>query len=84
MIQFLISLIDVYTWLIIIRVLLSWLPNPSSEFVIAIHNFLYQVTEPYLGVFRRFIPTFGAIDISPIIAIMVLFAIQRALANALL
>lgn len=83
MLQFLLTLIDIYTWLIIARVLLSWFPIPRNEFVLSIYSLLYQATEPYLGLFRRFIPNFGALDISPIVAIMVLWALQSFLVRAI-
>jgi len=82
LIQLISSIISIYYWLIIIRVLLSWFPTPSNDFVISIYEFLYQATEPYLGLFRRFIPTMGAVDISPIVAILVLFMIRNALVGA--
>lgn len=60
---------QVYTYLLIIRILLSWIRhNPYQPLI----RFVYEVTDPYLGVFRRFIPPLGAVDFSPIAAFFVL------------
>lgn len=59
---------QVYMYLLIIRILLSWVRhNPYQPLI----RFIYEVTEPYLGIFRRFIPPFGAMDFSPIVAFFV-------------
>ena len=56
---------QVYMYLLIIRILLSWVRhNPYQPLI----RFIYEVTEPYLGFFKRFIPPFGAVDFSPIVA----------------
>ncbi|WP_236570561.1 YggT family protein [Paenibacillus sp. An7] len=67
------AIVDIYYWLILIYILMSWLPNArESKFGEIIGKFV----EPYLAPFRRFIPPiFGMIDISPIIA---LFALRYA------
>jgi YggT family protein len=71
----------VYIILIFIRVLLSWVPRlPYNPALRAVVDFVHQVTDPYLNLFRRFLPPLGggrmAIDISPIIAIIVLLILQ--------
>ncbi|MCM3710009.1 YggT family protein [Sporosarcina luteola] len=61
--------IDIYSILLIIYILMSWVPaSRETKFGI----FLGKITEPYLGFFRKFIPPLGMIDISPIVAIFVL------------
>lgn len=75
------SLFIVYIILIFIRVLLSWIPRmPYYRWLSALVDFVHQVTDPYLNLFRRFLPPLGgrgmAIDISPIIAIFVLLIAQ--------
>jgi YggT family protein len=75
------SLFLVYIILIFIRVLLSWIPRmPYNPALRAVVDFIHQVTDPYLNLFRRFLPPLGggrmAIDISPIIAIFVLLIAQ--------
>lgn len=61
----------IYTFMIIGYVLLSWLPNARESFI---GVFLGKIVEPYLGIFRRFIPPIGGmLDLSPILAV---FALQ--------
>lgn len=61
---------NIYTYLIIGYVLLSWLPNARESFI---GNFLGKLVEPYLGIFRRIIPPIGGmLDISPIVALFAL------------
>lgn len=71
------ALIDVYVVLIIIWILIGLYLSfggrlPYNRFTDAVTTFLRQVCEPYLGLFRRFIPPIGAFDFSPIVAILVL------------
>ena len=75
----LVRLVDVYTFIIFIYVLMSWIPRKSG--VLAdIDNALAKICEPYLGIFRKFIPPIGGmIDISPIIAILALQLVIRLL-----
>ena len=75
------ALFIVYIILIFIRVLLSWIPRmPYNRWLAAFVDFVHQVTDPYLNLFRRFLPPVGgggmAIDISPILAIIVLLVGQ--------
>ncbi|WP_019152860.1 YggT family protein [Robertmurraya massiliosenegalensis] len=65
----LVQLISIYSWALIIYILLSWFPNARES---AIGQFLARICEPYLDPFRRIIPPLGMIDISPIVAILVL------------
>jgi YggT family protein len=75
------SLFLVYIILIFIRVLLSWVPRmPYNPTLRAVVDFIHQVTDPYLNVFRRFLPPIGgrgmALDLSPILAIILLLIAQ--------
>ena len=54
---------------------------PYSRWSSAVLGFLRDVTEPYLGLFRRFIPPIGPIDVSPIVAILVLQIVGGILIN---
>ncbi|TLS50415.1 YggT family protein [Paenibacillus antri] len=64
------TLYNIYFYMIIAYVLLSWVPNARDSFI---GQLLGRVTEPYLGIFRKFIPAIGGvIDISPIVAIFAL------------
>ncbi len=66
------ALINFYSILIVIYVLMSWIPRGAARIVEDIRSVLASICEPYLGIFRRFIPPLGMVDISPIVAILVL------------
>lgn len=68
----------VYILLIIIYVLMSWVRLPYSPWVRRIQDFLRDVCEPYLRLFRRIVPAFGPLDLSPVVAILVLGLLARA------
>ncbi|ANY72133.1 YggT family protein [Paenibacillus ihbetae] len=69
------TLFQIYFYMILIYVLMSWLPNVRESFV---GELLGKLVEPYLSPFRRFIPPImGMIDISPIIALFVLQLAER-------
>ncbi|WP_100373276.1 YggT family protein [Bacillus sp. FJAT-45037] len=59
----------IYSFLIIGYILLSWFPNARES---SFGQFLGSIVEPYLEPFRRFVPPLGMIDLSPIVAIIVL------------
>lgn len=66
------ALADVYTMIIFAYVLMSWIPVPTGV-VADIYRVLGRVCDPFLNVFRRFIPPIGGmVDISPIVALLVL------------
>jgi YggT family protein len=56
---------------------------PYSRVSDAILGFLRDVSEPYLRVFRRFIPTIGQIDLSPMLAIIILYFAQSLVVSAI-
>lgn len=65
---------EVYSVLLMIRIVLSWIRhNPYQP----IFRFIYEITDPYLRIFRRLVPPYGQIDFSPIAALFVLYIIQR-------
>ncbi|MFI2857503.1 YggT family protein [Paenibacillus sp. JSM ZJ436] len=75
----LVSLVDVlfqiYFYMILVYVLMSWLPNVRESFI---GELLGKLVEPYLAPFRRFIPPIGGmLDISPIVALFVLRLAQN-------
>jgi len=75
------ALFLVYIILIFIRVLLSWIPRmPYNPTLRAVVDFIHQVTDPYLNVFRRILPPIGgrgmALDLSPILGIILLLIAQ--------
>ena len=78
------SLIELYSWALIISVILSWLVafnvvNTHNRFVNTVGNFLYRVTEPALGPIRRILPNFGGLDISPVVLLLLLIFAQKLL-----
>jgi YggT family protein len=75
------ALFIVYIILIFARVLISFLPRvPYSRPLRAVLDFVSETTDPYLNLFRRFLPPVGgggfALDLSPMIGIIVLFVLQ--------
>jgi YggT family protein len=77
------SFVDVFIWVyalvIFAFILTSWIRLPYSPWLNRIQRFLYDVCDPYLRLFRRVIPPLGALDLSPVVAVIVLFALQKAL-----
>ncbi|WP_240941281.1 YggT family protein [Paenibacillus sp. HB172176] len=69
--------LEIYSYLIIGYVLLSWFPNARESFI---GQLLGKIVEPYISIFRRFIPPIGGVlDLSPIIAIFALRFISAGL-----
>ena len=70
------ALIFVYTILIIVNVVISWIgqfrPIPYNPALRAVIGFIEESTNPYLNLFRSFVPRIGPLDISQIVAILVL------------
>lgn len=81
------ALFLVYFVLIFIRILLSWVQNyrvlPYNTALRAVVRFVQETTDPYLNLFRRVIPPIGPIDISPILAILVLFLVEGLVVSAI-
>ncbi len=82
------ALFEVYILLIFVYILLNLIfsmgvRTPYSRWSDAILNFLRDVSEPYLRIFRRFIPPIGMFDLSPMIGIIVLYLLDRIVTNAI-
>jgi YggT family protein len=82
------ALFLVYIILLFVRILLSWIPRiPYNPTLSAIINFIHEVTDPYLNLFRRILPPVGgggfALDLSPVIAIFVLFIVRTIVVGAI-
>lgn len=75
----LVQFIQIYWILLIVRILLSWFQ--TAEWAGQIISFLSPITDPYLNIFRSIIPPIGGIDISAILALLVLQFIQSSLAS---
>ena len=73
----LISLLNAYSIIILVYVIMSWIPN-STGIVGQVYDALGMLCDPYLDLFRRFIPPIGGmVDVSPIVALLVLQLIER-------
>lgn len=75
--------IYVYTLLILGYIVTSWVRLPYSPWLNRVQRFLYDVCEPYLRLFRRILPTFGPLDLSPVVGVAALLILGR-LVNVLL
>ena len=75
----------IYAWLIVARALLSWFPLRSGGVMYRVYSAIYDVTEPYLSIFRRFLPMprvgNAALDLSAIVALIVLFVLIQIVAR---
>lgn len=71
------ALFTVFIIIIFIRILLSFVPTaPSGRVTRAFWDFVHQSTEWFLGIFRRIIPPLGMFDLSPIVALLVLYIVR--------
>ena len=78
------QIIKLYSYVVIANVIISWLIafnvlNTSNRFVYSILDFTYRLTEPFLSKIRRFLPTLGAFDISPIILLLLIWFIEMCM-----
>ena len=74
-------IIDLYVLVLIINAILSWLIafnvlNTQNRFVFSVLELSYKLTDPPLNYIRKFIPNLGAVDISPVILILILWFIK--------
>jgi YggT family protein len=87
--DYLSTLIYVYTLLIILYIVIQLLFSvgirpPYSRAVDTVVNFLRDICEPFLRIFRRVIPSFGGLDFSPILAIVTLEIVNSIVVNDLI
>jgi uncharacterized protein YggT (Ycf19 family) len=75
--QFVNIFVGVYVLLILAYILMSWVRLPASPWANRIQRFLYDVCDPYLRLFRRFLPPLGPLDLSPMVGVLVLIVIER-------
>ena len=87
------SVINIYIWVVLGSVILSWLVafnvvNTHNRFVFVVGDVLHKLTEPVLAPIRRLLPKLGGIDLSPLVLILLLMFLQnlvvRDLARAVL
>ncbi len=77
-----ITVLDIYLWIIIIWVVASWLVafnviNPHNQFIRTILHALSQLTEPVMRPIRRVLPDLGGLDLSPMVAIIGIIFLQK-------
>ena len=76
------SIIAIYIWIVIINAISSWLVafnilNTQNRFVFSVLDTTYKLTDPALNKIRRFLPTFGSVDLSPVVLILFLMFIRN-------
>ncbi|WP_174520451.1 YggT family protein [Desulfolucanica intricata] len=71
---------DVYFYILFARIILSWIKHNPYQPII---RFIYETTEPVLGLFRKIIPPLGVVDISPIAAFFVLQLVRQLVISIL-
>jgi YggT family protein len=82
------ALFSVYFVLILLNILLSWIPRiPYNRALYGVIDFINDVTNPYLNLFRRFIPPLGgggfALDLSPILGLILLGLVRGLVVGAI-
>jgi YggT family protein len=73
----------VYTILILGYIIMSWVRLPYSPWLNRVQRFLYDVCEPYLRLWRRILPSFGPLDLSPMVGVLFLY-LALAVINSIL
>ena len=82
-------LLSILTWIIIIQAVLSWLVafnviNTYNDFVRQLLYALDRITEPLYRPIRRILPDFGALDLSPLVVILIIYILRNIVLPALL
>ncbi len=77
------AFVDVYTLLIIAWIISTWVRLPYNLWVSRVRTFLDDTVSPYVGAFRRWLPRFGPLDLSPMFAIIALQVVERILQSVL-
>tara|TARA_B100000424_G_C22647830_1_gene357500 strand:- start:147 stop:446 length:300 start_codon:yes stop_codon:yes gene_type:complete len=83
-ISILLIALNLYMWVVLIGVVLSWLVafnvvNTSNRFVYMVGDFCYRATEPLLGRIRAFLPNLGGLDLSPVVLILGIIFLKEVL-----
>ncbi|MDE2164773.1 MAG: YggT family protein [Alphaproteobacteria bacterium] len=83
-IDVIIAVVDIYWWIVIVAAVFSWLMafgiiDTRNHVVRTAAGFLYRATEPALRPIQRVLPSFGGLDISPVIVLLILYFIWREL-----
>jgi YggT family protein len=69
--------ISVYILVILVYIITSWIRLPYSPWLNRIQRFLFDVCDPYLRLFRRVVPPLGPLDLSPMLAVIVLIVLKQ-------
>ena len=69
--------------LILAFIISSWVRLPYSPWLNRVQRFLYDVCDPYLRLFRRFLPALGPLDLSPMVGVIVLGVLDQVAVNLL-
>jgi YggT family protein len=81
--NFVFAFVLVYTIVIFVYILSSWVRLPYSPTLNRIQRFLYDVCEPYIRIFRRILPSLGPLDLSPMVATIVLWVLESVVVRIL-
>src|SRR5947209_6389797 len=81
--SFLQVFVYVYSLLILAFIITSWVRLPYSVWLNRIQRFLYDVCDPYLRLWRRILPTFGPLDLSPVVGVAFLYILLRVILSIL-
>ena len=81
-----IAILDIYWYLVIVQAVVSWLIafniiNTYSRPVAMLLDFLYRITEPLLRPIRQFVPSFGGLDVSPVVLLLVIWLVEMELTH---
>jgi len=85
-IEVLLIALSIYRWIMIAMIIFSWLNafgviNSRNQVVYMIGDFLHRATEPVLAPIRRFIPSFNGLDLSPLVAFLIIYLLERYLSG---
>jgi YggT family protein len=83
-IRIIIEILNIYWWIVIVSVITSWLVTlgvltMANHVVRGVLDVLYRLTEPVYRPFRRFIPNFGGLDLTPLIVLLLIWLAQAEL-----
>ena len=78
------QILKLYSYVVIANVIISWLVafnilNTQNRFVYSVLEFTYRLTDPILNKIRRFLPNLGALDISPIILLLLIWFVEMCM-----
>ena len=78
------QVLKLYTYVVVANVVISWLVafnilNTSNRFVYSVLDFTYRLTDPILNKIRGFLPNLGALDISPVILLLLIWFIEMCM-----